>query len=122
MKMGTAYHQTLVFRYLDTFPHPPELPPWPFIIPEPTPAELEERIASRMSSIGDPEEVATAMDVYERIGADQVVFGMLSSKVPIEIAEEAIETFGKHVLPRYDKDPVHRSTRHREAWLAAQAG
>jgi hypothetical protein len=42
--------------------------------------------------------------------------------VPIEIAVEAIETFGKHVLPRYDTDPVHRSTRHREAWLAAQAG
>jgi hypothetical protein len=62
------------------------------------------------------------MEVYERIGADQVVFGMLSSKVPIEIAVEAIETFGKHVLPRYDTDPVHRSTRHREAWLAAQAG
>ena len=120
MKMGTAYHQTLVFRYLDTFPHPPELPPWPFIIPEPTREELEDRIASKMSCIGDPDEVIETMAVYEGIGADQVVFGMLSSKVPIEIAVEAIETFGRHVIPRYDTDPVHRSTRHREAWLAAQ--
>ncbi len=27
----------------------------------------------------------------------------------------SIETFGKHVLPRFDKDPVHRTTRQREA-------
>ena len=40
---------------------------------------------------------------------------MLSSTMPIEVAVETIETFGKHVLPPFDKDPVHRTTRQREA-------
>jgi hypothetical protein len=33
----------------------------------------------------------------------------------------SIETFGKHVLPRFDRDPVHRTTRQREAALAQAA-
>ena len=28
-----------------------------------------------------------------------------------------METFGKHVLPQFDKDPVHSTTRQREAQL-----
>jgi hypothetical protein len=31
------------------------------------------------------------------------------------VAIEAIETFGKHVLPNWDKDPVCRTTHQREA-------
>ena len=42
---------------------------------------------------------------YEDAGADQVVFGMLSTTMPIEIAIEAIETFGKHVIPRVRQGP-----------------
>jgi hypothetical protein len=34
---------------------------------------------------------------------------------------ESIETFGKHVLPKFDKDPVHSTRRQREAYLAAKA-
>ena len=33
----------------------------------------------------------------------------------------SIETFGRHVLPRFDRDTVHRTTRLREAALAARA-
>jgi hypothetical protein len=33
----------------------------------------------------------------------------------------SIETFGKHVLPKFDKDPVHSTRRQREAQLAAKA-
>jgi hypothetical protein len=40
---------------------------------------------------------------------------MLSSAMPIETCEEAVATFGKHVLPQFDKDPVHSTTRQREA-------
>ena len=32
-------------------------------------------------------------------------------------ATEAYETFGKYVLPEFDKDPVHSTTRQREAQL-----
>ncbi len=42
---------------------------------------------------------------------------MLSTTMPVEIAIEAVETFGRTVLPVYDKDPVHSTTRQREAQL-----
>ena len=35
-----------------------------------------------------------------------------------DLAIETIETFGKHVLPVFDTDPVHRTTRQREAAAA----
>jgi len=44
---------------------------------------------------------------------------MLSSNLPIEIALEATETFGREVLPRFDKDPVHSTTKYREKAAAA---
>ena len=34
---------------------------------------------------------------------------------------DSIETFGKQVLPKFDRDPVHRTTRQRQAALKAQA-
>ena len=58
---------------------------------------------------------------YANIGADQLTFGMLSSNLPIEFALEATETFGREVLPRFDLDPVHRTTRQREANVGARA-
>jgi len=61
--------------------------------------------------------VARAVQTYADIGADQLTFGMLSSDLPIEVAVEATETFGRAVLPRFDTDPVHRTTRQREAQI-----
>ena len=48
------------------------------------------------------------------------MFGLLSSTMDRELATETIETFGKHVLPLFDKDPMHSTTRQREAALKAQ--
>ena len=55
---------------------------------------------------------------YEAAGVDQVVFGLLSSTMDRDLATEIVETFGKHVLPQFDKDPVHRTTRLRESQRA----
>jgi hypothetical protein len=33
----------------------------------------------------------------------------------IESCLEAVDTFGKHVLPQFDKDPVHSTTKQRLA-------
>jgi hypothetical protein len=33
----------------------------------------------------------------------------------------SVDLFGKHVLPKFDKDPVHRTTRNREAAVARAA-
>ena len=117
-KIGTditsGYHDSLVFRYLDTFPRPDGIPVWPDLIPEPTEEGLRKATAKGMALIGDPEECSDAIAQYEAIGADQLTFGMLSTTMSIEVAIETIETFGKHVLPNWDKDPVHRTTHQRD--------
>jgi len=116
--MRTGYFNSLVFHYLDTFPKPPDIPQWPALIPEPTPAELEERIRARRVLCGTPEECEQAVEAYADTGADQLVFGQLSSTIPLDVALESIETFGRHLIPRFDTDPVHSTVRQREAYLA----
>jgi alkanesulfonate monooxygenase SsuD/methylene tetrahydromethanopterin reductase-like flavin-dependent oxidoreductase (luciferase family) len=113
--MASSYHQSLVFRYLDTFPKPPFIPTWPEVLPEPTLEDMETRIAKGLVAVGTPDECQKNVQRYADIGADQLTFGMLSSTMPIDDCVEAIETFGRHVLPQFDGDPVHRTTRHREA-------
>lgn len=112
-QLSSSYQNSLVFRYLDTFPRPPGFPEWPEVLPEPTVEEVEARIQSGFSTYGSPDEVAGAIAKYEAAGADQVVFGLLSSTMTREIAVEIVETFGRHVLPQFDKDPVHRTDRMR---------
>jgi alkanesulfonate monooxygenase SsuD/methylene tetrahydromethanopterin reductase-like flavin-dependent oxidoreductase (luciferase family) len=118
--MTSGYHTSLVFRYLDTFPKPPGFPVWPDLVPEPTLERLERQIADGLVCIGTPDEVARAVKGFADIGADQLTFGMLSTTMPVEVAIEAVETFGRHVLPEFDKEPVHNTTRQREAFVAAQ--
>ncbi len=107
------YHASLVFRYLDTFPKPPAIPEWPETLPPITGDLLDQMIESRSVAVGDPEEVARTIQIYADTGADQLSFGMLSSSIPIEVCEEAVATFGAHVLPQFDKDPEHSTTRQR---------
>jgi alkanesulfonate monooxygenase SsuD/methylene tetrahydromethanopterin reductase-like flavin-dependent oxidoreductase (luciferase family) len=116
--MTSGYQNSLVFHYLDTFPKPEGLPSWPDLIPEPTPDTLEQAIAAKLVMTGTPDEVTKAVKEYEDAGADQVCFGMLSTTMPIEVALEAVETFGKHVIPEFDKDPIHSTTKQREAYVA----
>jgi alkanesulfonate monooxygenase SsuD/methylene tetrahydromethanopterin reductase-like flavin-dependent oxidoreductase (luciferase family) len=120
VNMTARYQNSLVFHYLDTFPQPPGIPQWPNLIPEPTPEELNADIKAGNVCIGTPEEVNKAVKRYEGAGADQLVFGMLSTTMPIEIAVEATETFGKHVIPEFDKDEVHSTARQREEFVATR--
>ena len=115
--MTSGYQNSLVFHYLDTFPKPPGIPDYPDLIPEPTAEDLEKNIGAGLVCSGTPEEVARAVKGYADIGADQLVFGQLSTTMPIEIALESVETFGKHVLPEYDKDPVHNTQKQRAAYV-----
>ena len=39
--------------------------------------------------------------------------------MPRDVAIETIELFGRDVLPEFDRDPVHRTTRQREAQIGA---
>ena len=87
--------------------------------PSSSPTRPPSRSRSRSSAgdiaVGDPGEVAKAIQRFADIGADQLSFGMLSSSMTGETCNEAMATFGKHVLPQFDKDPVHSTTRQREA-------
>jgi alkanesulfonate monooxygenase SsuD/methylene tetrahydromethanopterin reductase-like flavin-dependent oxidoreductase (luciferase family) len=112
--MGLGYIQSLVFRYHDTFPKPEGFPVWPELIPEPSLDDIEARIAAGYLLCGDPDEVLEQVKRYEEIGCDQVSFGM-PLDMPHESAIETIRLFGDHVIPKLDTDPVHRSTRFREA-------
>jgi len=109
------YHLSLVFRYLDTFPKPAGLPEWPEIVPGLDAKGLEAAITSGNIAVGTPDEVSKAIEVYSQTGADQLAFGMLSTSMSRESCEEAVATFGKHVLKNFDKDPVHNSTKQRLA-------
>ncbi|MHB8329972.1 MAG: LLM class flavin-dependent oxidoreductase [Acidimicrobiales bacterium] len=115
--IDVGYYLSLVFRYLDTFPRPPGIPEWPATIPDSTPEQLDKQIQSHSIAVGDPDEVAKTIQRFADTGADQLSFGMLSSSMPIEVCEEAVATFGKHVLPQFDKDPIHSTTRQREAQI-----
>jgi len=121
LDMGSGYHTSLVFRYLDTFPRPAGVPQWPQLIPDPTPEQLEERIASGQRIVGDPDECAKAVQQYADVGCDQIIFGVLASTQPQELALRSVELFGTEVVPRFDKDPLHSTTRMREAALARAA-
>jgi hypothetical protein len=59
--------------------------------------------------------------MYEAIGVDQLIYAPLTLTMDQQYVLESIETFGTHVLPKFDKDPVHSTTRQREAALKAKA-
>jgi alkanesulfonate monooxygenase SsuD/methylene tetrahydromethanopterin reductase-like flavin-dependent oxidoreductase (luciferase family) len=122
LRMGSGYHTSLVFRYLDTFPRPAGVPAWPQLIPEPTPEQLEERIATGQRIVGNPDECAAAVQKYADVGCDQIIFGVLASTQPQDVALRSVELFGRHVQPRFDKDPVHSTTRMRELALKKGGG
>ena len=113
--LGMGYHRSLLLRYLDTFPRPAGVPEWPAVLPDPTLEQIDAAIAHGETPYGTPEEVERAIQKYADAGVDQVVFGLLSSTMERDLAFETIETFARHLLPRFDTDPVHRTTRQREA-------
>jgi alkanesulfonate monooxygenase SsuD/methylene tetrahydromethanopterin reductase-like flavin-dependent oxidoreductase (luciferase family) len=112
--LSGSYQTSLVFRYLDTFPRPEGVPLWPTLIPERGREDFELAIQQRALCYGTPDEVSEAVQKFVDAGVDQLVFGMLSSAMSGEIAIESVETFAEHVLPKFDTDPVHRTTRLRE--------
>jgi alkanesulfonate monooxygenase SsuD/methylene tetrahydromethanopterin reductase-like flavin-dependent oxidoreductase (luciferase family) len=107
-----SYLQSNVFRYHDTFPHPPEVPAWPELLPDPTPEALDYAVGGGLIC-GDPDHALEQCRRWEASGADQLVFGM--GMVPQEDSLEMIRLMGEHVIPKIDTDPVHRTTRFRDA-------
>ena len=115
--MGMGRLQSLVFRYHDTFPRPDWVPAWPEVLPEPTVEEVDWRLRNGYLICGDPDEVLAQVKRYEAAGIDQLTFGL---PIGLSLADtlETIELIGRHVIPKVDKDPVHRTTRFRSAAAA----
>jgi alkanesulfonate monooxygenase SsuD/methylene tetrahydromethanopterin reductase-like flavin-dependent oxidoreductase (luciferase family) len=102
-----------VFRYHDTFPHPEGVPTWPETIPELPVEVLRDLAAQKASLIGTPDQALEACRQWSDAGADQIALGI--GPAPLEDTLETIRLFGEHVIPKLDTDPVHSTTRYREA-------
>jgi alkanesulfonate monooxygenase SsuD/methylene tetrahydromethanopterin reductase-like flavin-dependent oxidoreductase (luciferase family) len=88
------------------------------VIPEPNREVVEALTANGTFVVGDPDDCARAVQKWADIGIDQLCFSPTTNTLPVEKVIESLHTFGKHVIPQFDKDEVHRTTRQREEWLA----
>jgi alkanesulfonate monooxygenase SsuD/methylene tetrahydromethanopterin reductase-like flavin-dependent oxidoreductase (luciferase family) len=105
--------QSLVFKYLDTFPKPPGIPEWPEEIPDPTLEQLAAGFEKGTSIVGTPDECIEALQKWDDVGVDQLIMGPTGTAYPFELVEETVELFGTKVIPHFDSDPEPRSARHR---------
>jgi alkanesulfonate monooxygenase SsuD/methylene tetrahydromethanopterin reductase-like flavin-dependent oxidoreductase (luciferase family) len=110
-----TYLQSNVFRYHDTFPHPPEVPVWPELIPDVT-AEQIPYLKAAGTIVGDPDHALEQCKRWEAAGADQLSFGIGTASKAESL--EMVRLMGEYVIPKIDTDPVHRTTRMREAAAA----
>jgi alkanesulfonate monooxygenase SsuD/methylene tetrahydromethanopterin reductase-like flavin-dependent oxidoreductase (luciferase family) len=117
--MGMNYYSTLAYHWLDNVPRPKNFPEWPNKIPEPTPEQVEQLSAEGYAIIGDPDDCVKAIKKWEEVGFDQLTFSPTTNTLDTQVIVDSMEMFGKEVLPQFDKDPEHSTTRYRRE--AAQA-
>jgi alkanesulfonate monooxygenase SsuD/methylene tetrahydromethanopterin reductase-like flavin-dependent oxidoreductase (luciferase family) len=108
-----TYLQSNVYRYHDTFPHPDWVPQWPDLLPEMTEDAVRGALGAGGMVAGTPDHALAACQRWESAGADQVSFGIGPDS--LEGTLETIRLLGEYVVPKLDTDPVHRTTRFREA-------
>jgi alkanesulfonate monooxygenase SsuD/methylene tetrahydromethanopterin reductase-like flavin-dependent oxidoreductase (luciferase family) len=120
-RSGNGRQQSLVFHYLDTFPKPPGIPDWPTEIPDPTLEQIEKGFETGASIVGTPDDCAQALQKWEDVGVDQLIMGPSGSVFPHELLARTIALFGDEVIPRFDKDPEHSTSRYRRE-AAARLG
>ena len=69
--------------------------------------------------VGNPDDCASAIQKWADIGVDQLTFSPTTNTLSTEAVVASMELFGREVLPRFDKDPVHSTTKYREKAAAA---
>ena len=80
----------------------------------PDEATLDFLIESGYLLCGNPDEVNEQIEKYQSVGCDQLVFGIPNEGFEHDEVLEMIELFGTKVIPNFDTDPVHSTTRYRE--------
>jgi alkanesulfonate monooxygenase SsuD/methylene tetrahydromethanopterin reductase-like flavin-dependent oxidoreductase (luciferase family) len=121
MTAGRGYLVTMVNLYHDTMPKSPDAIVWPnppLELPW-TEELLDQLIEGGYLLCGTPEEVCEQVVRYQEVGCDQVVFGLPGEGIEHEEILEMLELFGDQVIPEFDPDPVHSTTRYREAAVRA---
>ena len=112
-RSGGNYHNSLLFRYLDTFPRPEHIPPWPEVLPPLDREQVDYMIEANGSMVGDPEDCVAAVERLRAIGCDQVLMGPSSTTWPHDLCAQSVELFGKQVIPEFDTDREHSTSRYR---------
>jgi alkanesulfonate monooxygenase SsuD/methylene tetrahydromethanopterin reductase-like flavin-dependent oxidoreductase (luciferase family) len=112
-RSGNGRQQSLVFRYLDTFPKPAWVPEWPQEIPDPTLDQIDAGYQSGAAIVGTPDDCAEVVQKWADIGVDQLIMGPSGSTYPHDLMERAIKLFGQEVVPRFDTDPEKSTARYR---------
>jgi alkanesulfonate monooxygenase SsuD/methylene tetrahydromethanopterin reductase-like flavin-dependent oxidoreductase (luciferase family) len=102
-----GYFTSWFFHWLDSIPRPKGMPPAPapIIIPDATPEQLKAGLATGGRQIGSPEEIIPVIREYEALGVDQLIYAPLTLTIDQKYVRTSIETFGKHVLPKFDTGP-----------------
>jgi alkanesulfonate monooxygenase SsuD/methylene tetrahydromethanopterin reductase-like flavin-dependent oxidoreductase (luciferase family) len=113
LRPGRGYIGSLVNLYHDTFPKPPGAAVWPTQPPPLTPEALDQLIAIGVMLCGSPEDVCEQLASYERVGFDQIAFAVPGPGLSADEDFEMVELIGRRVIPEFDRDPVHRTTRFR---------
>jgi alkanesulfonate monooxygenase SsuD/methylene tetrahydromethanopterin reductase-like flavin-dependent oxidoreductase (luciferase family) len=106
-----AYYNSQTFRYHDTFPRPPGVPLWPDVMPR-IPREGIPMVQEAGGVVGDPDDAIRVLKRWEAAGVDGVIIGV--GPLGPEHAWETLRCFGEYIIPEFDKDPVHRTTRARD--------
>ncbi len=114
-RSGNGRQQTLVFKYLDTFPKPAWVPEWPNEISDPTADQIRAGRDAGASCIGTPDECAEVIAQWEAIGVDQLIMGPSGSTYSHDMLAHTTALFGDEVIPRFDTDPQFRSDKFRLA-------
>lgn len=111
---GRGYLVTMVNLYHDTMPKSPDAIVWPNAPIRIRDEEmLDHLIAGGYLLCGTPDEVCEQVARYQEVGCDQVVFGLPGEGFEHEEVLEMLELFGDKVIPEFDPDPVHSTTRYR---------
>ncbi len=114
MSSGRGYLNTMVNMYHDTMPPQPGAVKWPHrpraIEDE---ATLDYAIDAGYLLCGSPDDVLEQIAKYQEVGCDQLVFGIPNEGFEHEEVLEMLELFGTKVIPEFDTEPEHRTTRMR---------
>ena len=96
-------------------PKPPFVPAWPAEIPDPSLEIIEKGFQSGGAIVGTPDECAHGIQKWVDVGADQLIMGPSGSTYPHELLERTVTLFGDEVIPRFDTDPEHSTSKYRAA-------